>query len=1244
LAGHSDDFGILVERYLPMAHAVACGNLHNPADADDVAQESFIAAFQKLDTLRAPQRFAPWLVSIVRNTALCWRRRQRRESPLKEHLVAEQAVEQSPMEQAEMRRMLQQTLATLPPEPREILFLHYYAGKSLREIADLQSISRDAAAKRLQRAREALGTEFLKLVQGDALAPEHARKSAKAIMAAILAAPVAWQAAPAYAATGLLTLGAVKWMVLSTVLAGTAAIACVAAAPYVSALHQLFQAPPQTAITVPAAKSAMNEVAQAQPVPETPLPPSTGTLTGPGEIQNVLVDLRDEPVGGAVVTAELVTWKPMELPPKETQRWTTRSDANGGFVLKDLPLGNYSVTAMSGSMGGAHDVTVRRDHTSRPRDIKMYPIMPCSGAIHDQDGAPVAGAVIYPVSHSMFPEEEFEHLTIAGIRGQSGEDGRFQLQGLIPGGWKFFVVAPDRPAFYTDYIPVYGGGFDIVASKAGSVSGHVVSASDGQPFAKLRIALHAGARQYIPSADSDKVERSERIRNEVETDQDGAFKLAGLGSGDYQVTVMDAALILADPKATVNVPPDAENSEAVIRVAPGGSITGKVTNKQSGEGIPGIPIYAYGGNLTESKEVKTGMAGDYILSGLPAGNCEVQLSGGEIMGQFVEEYELRRREVNVTAGQTTENIDFTLTPGLPVQGIVLDAQNQPVAKAEISAYTRQGDESHGPNAYDNTTADENGIFHLFHLKGNSEITIRANGKELRSKPFTAHLGDKGLQDVVIRLDVTASGSIEGTVLNASGKPLYPASVSASEIPQEAASPSPMGIDTFGGSGDTEPSGHFLVKELPAGQYRLSVQERRNRVFYTGMGLDDPENIVQVAEGQAVKGVTLHYGQQGSLSIAGHVVAPDGKSVVMAALALAENQKVATAGLNGAFEFTGLSEGNFTLFAVAPGSSPVRVEHVAAGTRGLEVKLEPTAVLTGTVVDAATGSPIPNFNVAYNCTLDVSLDVNASALSGKRTVSDENGRFPIEGLATLPLRASITADECVPWVNTFDHLEGGQENDIAVQLQRGARIEGTVRNENGEPVVSAAILYEKHEEPGNPAPGANSSEGQRLLTDNKGGFTIQGAVPEQKLNLVAQHQEYASERFSVTPHIGKTVRADVVLSQGGTLKVHATLDGQPLQEFRVSVTPPILASTDAQRYSYYQGNTIVVRENMIETTQNGEFEFTKAQPGEVTVTVTANTELSEGAFHRVASSVKAQIVSGKVTEVTAPLHQGAGVIE
>ena len=65
LAGDKESFGVLVERYWAMAVAISYGTLMDPAEAEDVAQESFIQAFSDLHKLRDGSRFAGWLGKIV---------------------------------------------------------------------------------------------------------------------------------------------------------------------------------------------------------------------------------------------------------------------------------------------------------------------------------------------------------------------------------------------------------------------------------------------------------------------------------------------------------------------------------------------------------------------------------------------------------------------------------------------------------------------------------------------------------------------------------------------------------------------------------------------------------------------------------------------------------------------------------------------------------------------------------------------------------------------------------------------------------------------------------------------------------------------------------------------------------------------------------------------------------------------------------------------------------------------------
>jgi DNA-directed RNA polymerase specialized sigma24 family protein len=73
----------LAGRYWEEAYRTAYAVLRDPVGAEDVAQESMLAAFAALDRFRAVRPFAPWLHRITVNRAIDWQRanRRRRETP-----------------------------------------------------------------------------------------------------------------------------------------------------------------------------------------------------------------------------------------------------------------------------------------------------------------------------------------------------------------------------------------------------------------------------------------------------------------------------------------------------------------------------------------------------------------------------------------------------------------------------------------------------------------------------------------------------------------------------------------------------------------------------------------------------------------------------------------------------------------------------------------------------------------------------------------------------------------------------------------------------------------------------------------------------------------------------------------------------------------------------------------------------------------------------------------------------------
>lgn len=159
LAGDGRAFEELVRRHLKAASAVALGVLGDPADAEDVCQEAFLAALTRLEECRDPSRFSAWLLAIVRNRALNARERRavRESEPLTR--VAHAAGEDDPAENAlrsERKEKLLAALSGLPPAQREVVLLHDLEGWRHREIADLLGTSEGAVRVRLLQARRNL--------------------------------------------------------------------------------------------------------------------------------------------------------------------------------------------------------------------------------------------------------------------------------------------------------------------------------------------------------------------------------------------------------------------------------------------------------------------------------------------------------------------------------------------------------------------------------------------------------------------------------------------------------------------------------------------------------------------------------------------------------------------------------------------------------------------------------------------------------------------------------------------------------------------------------------------------------------------------------------------------------------------------------------------------------------------------------------------------------------------------------
>jgi RNA polymerase sigma factor (sigma-70 family) len=149
-------FGTLVERYATMVTAVSYAGVRDRALGEDIAQDTFVAAWRELDRLRDSAAVKPWLCGIARNLARKARRRRGREVADAE---ADGVVERTPFdvlhdEQAE--RLVAAALARVPEAYREVLVMFYYEQRSAKDVGEALGIGEQAVHKRLSRGRKYL--------------------------------------------------------------------------------------------------------------------------------------------------------------------------------------------------------------------------------------------------------------------------------------------------------------------------------------------------------------------------------------------------------------------------------------------------------------------------------------------------------------------------------------------------------------------------------------------------------------------------------------------------------------------------------------------------------------------------------------------------------------------------------------------------------------------------------------------------------------------------------------------------------------------------------------------------------------------------------------------------------------------------------------------------------------------------------------------------------------------------------
>lgn len=208
-AGDKGAFVEIVARHQTMVCGIAFGILNDFAASEDVAQETFFAAYRKLADIREPNHLRAWLAQITRNTALVKVRRRGLEEPLANDFeMADETPKPDDAAASEEQNILvRKALEKLPEQYRPHLVLFYCEGQSTRAVAEALGLSDDAVRQRLSRGREMLRSHLEGVVE-----TVLKRKRPTALFTMTVAAGIGALAAPPTLAAFASAENAMRWL------------------------------------------------------------------------------------------------------------------------------------------------------------------------------------------------------------------------------------------------------------------------------------------------------------------------------------------------------------------------------------------------------------------------------------------------------------------------------------------------------------------------------------------------------------------------------------------------------------------------------------------------------------------------------------------------------------------------------------------------------------------------------------------------------------------------------------------------------------------------------------------------------------------------------------------------------------------------------------------------------------------------------------------------------------------------
>lgn len=173
LSGNTKVFARLIDKHKHMVFTVALRIVRNREDAEEIAQDVFVKAFQSLEKFKQESKFSTWLYKITYNTSISKTRKKKLEmAPIEVNIVENFSLDEvfenlDKLDAAERKGIVSQLLRTLNPEESTLITLYYYQNIRTDEIAGITEMSQSNVKVKLHRIRQKLHNELQKILSNE---------------------------------------------------------------------------------------------------------------------------------------------------------------------------------------------------------------------------------------------------------------------------------------------------------------------------------------------------------------------------------------------------------------------------------------------------------------------------------------------------------------------------------------------------------------------------------------------------------------------------------------------------------------------------------------------------------------------------------------------------------------------------------------------------------------------------------------------------------------------------------------------------------------------------------------------------------------------------------------------------------------------------------------------------------------------------------------------------------------------